>query len=314
MTQTQQNSLETSQVETFLLKHLGQEVSKVLPIDQGEWSQAFSFQHAAKDYVIRFGQFGEDFRKDQLASTFATTNLVIPKITEIGQAFDRYFAISARAFGDMLEGLNEAKMVAIVPAVFSMLDAIRETDISSTTGYGNWNIRTVAPYQNWQSFLLDVFNDPPASRTYGWRASLASSPKGDEPFNKAFEVLKSLASKCPEERYLLHTDLLHYNVLTKDNEITAVIDWGNAMYGDFLYELAAFIVWQPWYPAMQKIDWAAEARKHYKSIGLEVPNFEERLRCYEISIGLGGMSYNAFKRNWKDLELTTKRTLELALS
>ena len=155
MTQTQQNSLETSQVETFLLKHLGQEVSKVLPIDQGEWSQAFSFQHAAKDYVIRFGQFGEDFRKDQLASTFATTNLVIPKITEIGQAFDRYFAISARAFGDMLEGLNEAKMVAIVPAVFSMLDAIRETDISSTTGYGNWNIRTVAPYQNWQSFLLD---------------------------------------------------------------------------------------------------------------------------------------------------------------
>lgn len=306
--------LEITEIENFLHTRFKQTVSDIAHLGQGVWSQAFSFRHLGKDYVIRFGLYSDDFKKDQIAAAYTAFDLPIPKVVEIGQALGRSFAISERAFGNMLDGLDEPQMVQIVPAVFQMLDAMRMTDISSTSGYGNWNTEKVAPYPTWQECLLDVWNDPVTSRTYGWRASLKNSPMGDAPFNKAFDVLKSLVDKCPQERYLLHTDLLHYNVLVQGNEISAVIDWGNAMYGDFLYELAGLIVWSPWYPAMQNINWAEEARRHYKKIGLEVPNFEERLRCYEISIGLNGMSYNAFKHNWKDLELTTKRTLELALS
>jgi len=306
--------LEITEIESFLHTHLNQTVSDVAYLGQGVWSQAFSFRNLDKDYVVRFGLYSDDFKKDQIAAAYAASDLPIPKLLEIGQAFGRSFAISERAFGNMLDGLDEPQMAQIVPAVFQMLDAMRNTDINTTTGYGNWNTEKVAPYLTWQEYLLDVWNDPITSRTYGWRASLQNSPMGEEPFNKAFNVLKSLIEKCPKERYLLHTDLLHYNVLVQDSKISAVIDWGNAMYGDFLYELAGLIVWSPWYPAMQNIDWAKEAQNHYKKIGLDVPNFEERLRCYEISIGLNGMSYNAFKRNWKDLELTTKRTLELALS
>lgn len=306
--------LEITEIESFLHTHLNQTVSDVAYLGQGVWSQAFSFRNLDKDYVVRFGLYSDDFKKDQIAAAYAASDLPIPKLLEIGQAFGRSFAISERAFGNMLDGLDEPQMAQIVPAVFQMLDAMRNTDINTTTGYGNWNTEKVAPYLTWQEYLLDVWNDPITSRTYGWRASLQNSPMGEEPFNKAFNVLKSLVEKCPKERYLLHTDLLHYNVLVQDSKISAVIDWGNAMYGDFLYELAGLIVWSPWYPAMQNIDWAKEAQNHYKKIGLDVPNFEERLRCYEISIGLNGMSYNAFKRNWKDLELTTKRTLEIALS
>ncbi len=305
--------LEITEIENFLHAHFKQTVRDVAHLGQGVWSQAFSFRHLGKDYVIRFGLYSDDFKKDRIAATYAKPDLPIPKVIAIGQALNRKFAISERAFGNMLDGLNEQEMGQVIPAVLKMLDVMRTTDISPTSGYGNWNTHQVAPYKSWQECLLDVWNDPIGSRTYGWRASLKNSPMGDASFTKAYDVLKSLIDKCPEERYLLHTDLLHYNVLVKDGHINAVIDWGNAMYGDFLYELAGLIVWSPWYPAMQKIDWAEEGRKHYKKIGLEVPNFEERLRCYEISIGLNGMSYNAFKHNWKDLELTTKRTLELAL-
>lgn len=306
--------LEITAIESFLHTHFNPKVSDVAALGKGEWSQAFSFRNLGNDYVIRFGLYSDDFKKDRIAADYAKQDLPIPKVIEIGQAFDRHFAISERAFGNMLDGQNEQGMAQVVPAVLKMLDAMRTTNISSTSGYGNWNTDQIAPYQTWQECLLDVWNDPISSRMYGWRASLQNSPMGDAPFNKAFEVLKSLVDKCPKERHLLHTDLLHYNVLVQDGKINAVIDWGNAMYGDFLYELAGLIVWSPWYSAMQNIDWAEEGRKHYKKIGLEVPNFEERLRCYEISIGLNGMSYNAFKHNWKDLELTTKRTLELALS
>ncbi|WP_276977994.1 aminoglycoside phosphotransferase family protein [Flavobacterium filum] len=310
----EQKPLEITEIESFLHTHFKQTVSDVAPLGKGEWSQAFSFRNLDNDYVIRFGLYSDDFKKDQIAAAYTASDLPIPKVVEIGQALGRSFAISERAFGNMLDGLDEPQMVQIVPAVFQMLDAIRMTNVNSTSGYGNWNTEKIAPYSTWQEYLLDAWNDPVTSRTYGWRASLQNSPMGEAPFNKAFNVLKSLVEKCPEERYLLHTDLLHYNVLVQGSKISAVIDWGNAMYGDFLYELAGLIVWSPWYPAMQNIDWAAEALNHYKKIGLEVPNFEERLRCYEISIGLNGMSYNAFKHNWKDLELTTKRTLEIALS
>jgi hygromycin-B 4-O-kinase len=106
--------------------------------------------------------------------------------------------------------------------------------------------------------------------------------------------------------------MLYYNVLVADDRISAIIDWGNAMYGDFLFDLAWFIFWQPWYPAWQAIDFVEEARRHYASIGLEVPDFEARLRCYQIYIGLDGQTYQAFTRRWSDLEATAQRTLAVA--
>jgi hypothetical protein len=50
---------------------------------------------------------------------------------------------------------------------------------------------------------------------------------------------------------------------------------------------------------------------HYAAIGLDVPDFEERMRCYEIAIGLDGLAYQAFARNWDHPAWTTRRVLGL---
>jgi hypothetical protein len=84
------------------------------------------------------------------------------------------------------------------------------------------------------------------------------------------------------------------------------------MYGDFLYDLAWFTYWAPWYPAWRGIDFAHEAKSHYAAKGVEVPHFAERLRCYELHIGLGAQAYNAYKERWAALEETVQRTLALA--
>ncbi len=114
------------------------------------------------------------------------------------------------------------------------------------------------------------------------------------------------------ERHLIHSDLLNYNVLVADGRISAVIDWGCAMYGDFLYDLAWFEFWAPWYAAWRGIDFRREAARHYASIGLDVPRFEERLTGCQIHIGLAAQAYNAFKERWDALEETARRTLEVA--
>jgi hygromycin-B 4-O-kinase len=123
--------------------------------------------------------------------------------------------------------------------------------------------------------------------------------------------LRLLVGACPETRHLLHNDLLNFNVLVSGDRVSAVIDWGNALYGDFLYDLALFSFYAPWYPAMRGIDWAREARRHYDAVGLTVPDLGERLRCYELHIGLGGMAYCAYTRRWDQLQETVQRIRDL---
>ena len=84
------------------------------------------------------------------------------------------------------------------------------------------------------------------------------------------------------------------------------------MYGDFVFDVAWLTFFQPWYPAWSDLDFAAEAARHYARIGLDVPGFAERLRCYEIFIGLDDQAYCAFKGRWAQLEAVARRTLEIA--
>ncbi len=202
----------------------------------------------------------------------------------------------------------------MLPSLFAALDAAREVDLRESTGYGGWGGDGNAAYPSWRAALLAIAEDWPEERTHGWRERLITSPTGSAPFAEGLDRLEALTQYCPEERHLIHSDLLNFNVLVEDGRISAVIDWGCAMYGDFLYDLAWFLFWSPWYPDWREIDFKSEAARHYASIGLEVPYFEERLTCCQIHIGLAAQAYNAFKERWDALEETAQRTLEVARS
>lgn len=303
--------LTIQQVKQFLTDHYSDSVGGVTALTCGNWSQAFAFNREGKPYVIRFGQHVADYRKDKVAANFASPALPIPQILEIGKAFDAYFAVSEQAFGEMLDQLDEPKMQKIVPAVLAMFDAMREVDLSAYEGFGKWDDKGHAPHKAWQDYLLQVGVDDPTSRTHGWRAKLAASPIGDDAFNNGLDRLKELTAGCPNEKHLIHTDLLNGNAMAQDDHISAVFDWGNALCGDSLHDLACFSYWSKWFHYMHGIDWEAEARQHFDAIGLNVSNFDERLRCYKLHISLEAQSYNAFTEKWDELEINTKHMLEL---
>lgn len=300
-------------VEGFLHKHYGDGVSEVAPVGKGEWSKAFSFRHAARNYVIRFGQYVEDFAKDRLATAHAAPGLPIPPIIEIGETGEGYYAISERVFGNFIDDADESQMRNLLPALLAALDAMRSADLSGTAGYGGWGAEGNAPFASWRDFLLHVAADRPDDRVSGWRARLAASDVGSGPFEKAYAQLEALAKSAPEERSLIHSDLLHWNVLVEGDRITGVLDWGCGLYGDFLYDLAWLCFWQPWYPAWQRIDFKQAAVRHHADIGLEVPRFEDRLRCCQIHIGLAGQAYQAWIDDRDNLRETARRTLEIAV-
>jgi len=158
---------------------------------------------------------------------------------------------------------------------------------------------------------VSIGDDSPTRRIHGWAKRLEESPTGNEPFLGALERLRQLVDNCPEIRHLVHSDLPQNNVLVTEDEISGLIDWGCSLYGDLLYDHAWLAFWAPWFPEMQGIDFVSVTIRHLASVGLATDDVEERMRCYQIHIGLEAQSYNAFVGSWDWLARTARRTLAL---
>ncbi len=294
----------------FLARRYGDRASGAVEIGRGAWAAAYGFMLDGEACVARFAAQSDDFAKDQLAAAYAAPGLPIPRILEIGEAPGGFYAISERAYGSYLDALDAAGMRAVLASLFAALDGMRLADVSRTSGYGMWDASGNAPHATWQQALLALPGDAPSSRIHGWRDRMAAYPAARAAFDEGSDRLRGMVAVCPPGRHLIHSDPLNRNILVADGRITALLDWGCGMYGDFLYDVAHLTFSTCWFPAWRGIDFAAEAERHYDAIGLDVPAMRERLRCYEIHIGLDALAYNAFCQRPDQLDLIAQRMLE----
>ena len=279
----------------------------------GDWSRAFSFRLDGRDLVARFGRYGEDFAKDQEAMAFAGPDLPVPRLLEVGNALGGAYAISERHFGLFLENLDEPRWRRLLPALVRGLDHLRHLQVPAASQVPS-AAGGPAITMSWREWLLEGLVDRPGQRVVGWRAVLAGSADLDEIFVAGERAFAVLLDTCPEIRHVLHADLLNRNVLVAGDgsRLVAVFDWGCSAYGDFLYEVAWFTFWAPWHAGLAAIDFRSVMRGHYDATGLDVPFFGERLRCYELHIGLTHLAYRAFAgRREEDLHAVARRTREI---
>ena len=300
------------EAQRFIENHYGERAGPLNPLGSGDWSRAYAFELDGREVVVRFGAYAEDFAKDRIMAAFSSPRLPIPETIELGEAKGGFFAVSERRHGTLLDELDEAGMRVALPGLLVALDAVRDIDVSDRVGYGIWGPDGVGPHHSWQAALLDVAGDRP--RIHGWRAALEASPIGAGPFEAAFAKLRRLVERLPGERHVVHGDLLYHNVLVQGANVSAVIDWGNSLYGDHLYDAAWLLYWWPWYPAWSGIDIRAELDQHWAAHTGSPADLEDRLLCYRIHIGLDAMTYNASTGRWDDLEANAEQTLAAARS
>jgi hygromycin-B 4-O-kinase len=294
---------------TFLARRFG-DAAQVTVMRPGEWSTAYSVRTADADLVARFSPYDEDFEKDAYAARYSSPALPVPPIIDSGPTPDGFYAVAPRMPGAHIDFLDAPGLQRVLPSFFSMLDAIRAVDLSAASGYGGWPADGRTRHRTWHEDLLGVATGPATRGSPPWRELLAASPSWVATFEEGYARLRELVPFCPEDRHLIHDDLMNRNVLVDGDRITAVLDWGSSKYGDFVFDLAKPVFYEPWWPQWKNIDFAAAARVHYADIGLDVPHFEERLRCYCLHEGIGGMAYSAFRERWTEVDRKAARVLE----
>ncbi len=238
---TQKPTISREDTTRFLQEKFNKEISELTALSGGEWSQAYSFLQNHKKYVLRWCNSSETFEKDAVARSFSCEAMPIPKIMDKGVSMDKYFAISEFAHGNFIDTLAVVELEHTLPALFKLFDALRNSNISNTRGYGGWNKDGSGSHNSWKEYLLEVKSDQEGSLTHGWYTNLANSPSGTKLFDQLYFRLGSLVDTCPEVRELIHADLLHHNVLVSGDNISAVIDWQCSLYGDSLYDIAWFM-------------------------------------------------------------------------
>lgn len=291
----------------FLRERFDGDVRDVAGIAHGEWSSTFSFDLNGEPRIIRFGVHRDDYERDQYAASLNRTDLPVPRVFEIGSGLGRHFAISERAFGAYLDDIDGPQFLAVLPGLFRAMDSMRAVAMPGP-GFGEIDGRGCATALDWRSHLLAVAE--PSERLPGWQERLRELPEANALFNEAFARLDGTASNAVEP-HLVHADLLNFNVLVDGNRPSAFLDWGCAMAGDFLYDVAWLVYCQFWYPAWDKIDIVAAAKEHFAATRLDVSDFERRLQACLLHIGLGNIRYTAFARRAEGVADACRRVREV---
>ena len=266
-------------------------VTGLQSIAGGLVAQAFGFSAGGQDYIIRFNidNMDANYEKEAYISKhYGSASVPIPRVVAVGRLRELRYCITRRAIGQRLDQLSAEATERAMPSVIATLDAIREIDVSRQKGYGLFDGRGRGLFSSWPASLRRVRDEERPEGFYGrWHALFETTFLEREAFDDVYAHMESLLGYAPDSRHFVHGGYGFGNVLVADDRVTAVIDWLDAKYGDFLYDLAWLDYWDPGRGYRERF-WA-----HYAERDVDVPHFDQRLLCYACYIALDGFRFFA---------------------
>lgn len=296
------------EVAALLEREFGEPIHGLSQIAGGNVARTFAFDVGGHAYVVRFNQhMAANFEKEALiAGRLDPARVPVPRIIRLGRLGDLRYAVSERIDGTPLTRLPPAEAAALAPALLDTLDAINAVDRGAAAGAGIFGDDGDGLFPSWRAYLEAVRDEEPEWDYFGkWHVLFDTTFLERDVFDRLYERMAGLLDACPEERQLVHGNIGFGNVLARDGRIVAVLDWLDAAWGDPVFDVAWLDFWGV------GANWATTFRERQTRAGIDVPNFDERIRCYQLCDGLGAMKF--FAKQGAEAEYRWVRERLLAL-
>jgi len=145
-----------------------------------------------------------------------------------------------------------------------------------------------------------------ASSWHDWlRLGVSGNAETHPLYAPTMHKIEQLLPLVPERRELVHGDLLHQNVLISEeeqNSVTGIFSWKCSALGDFLYDVAWFTLWSPWFAVLDAdLLWqlTLDAQDLMAS---DLERAAERHYCYELQIALSHIGWFITSKDDVNLE------------
>ncbi len=286
-------------VVEFLRRHHGREPLDLEVLHGGYWSAAYGYRIGDDELVLRISDKPGGFRSDENAMGYASPGLPVPEVLAVGEGLGRWFAISRRHHGRFIEEIGPDEAPALCSTLIDLLTELRSVpDTGSET-------------PPWYEWLIAGISDLPGTHTSGWRSHLAGDPEADRVFRAAESRIHTFLDACPDRRQLVHSDLLHHNVLVTPtaDAVTAVFSWKCSTWGDATYDLAWCTFWGRWHEGIGALDlWN---RFIPTLLPPETADVGIRHHVYELQIGANHLGWYLTLGDEKNLRWTLRQLDEL---
>ena len=141
-------------------------------------------------------------------------------------------------------------------------------------GFGPWDGATGdAAFASFGDALLQWAEPNPVE----WEPELAERVR---------ERFRALVPACPDLHHVVHADVSGPNLIGDEPRITALLDFGLAMYGEPAYDLAQLVYGLPQLELLPRI------HAHLEALGLDTHCLEERLLCYQLAVVLQSLRWS----------------------
>jgi len=261
------------------------DLSTITQMDEGHSSQVFMFTTAiGKSLVFRIRDSLKDLEADKFAHNRYGNYIPIPDFIASGH-IDAHtcFAITKHVDGQTLSTLSETEFNFTLGSFQKNLAAIYNIDISNGSGYGDIDTNTGdSPSVSWKESLENELIDlnPENLRKHSEAIGLEHHT-----VDKLVAQLYKYLPYVSEKRRLLHGDPGGDNVIVRNNEIVAFLDWEQMAYGDWVRDFSRFGYWG--------LRDYGDIDDFGKKFGLEIENIHERKAVYWAINSLRNIEFTA---------------------
>lgn len=262
------NSNDTQNAIHLLTGIFGRNNFNLQPIGNSVISKSWRYSLNSKQFILRISPRITDFDKDKYCSEHFSSELIpIPKIIRIEKGENGlYYCISVKCNGEIIDNFEDKNIFNLIPLVLNLAYELRRIRISPEAKYGNFDGKGKAKFDTWKDYLTNTLAIDDFTRIL---------------YAKILKLIKY----CPENKFLIHGDFGLNNILSDGSQITGIIDWGDAKYGDFLYDLAWICFWSSTIPYERLF------LNYYAQKGVPIPYYKERLLCYTCFLGINVLKF-----------------------